>query len=159
MFYIGTNGFLQEKRKPLNDKNTFWEPGSLNDQVITPVGNISLPNNEDKDPINSFDSYRMAAAYSENYSTGPGTRLFYHTTSANGTAWVQEWIWTRATDNWTKGQNILNVYPNSHLAATVDEQNMLLRLYFSSGNLTIQEVWLNISNPDAIYNNGEFYHA
>lgn len=119
------------------------------------TGNLSVPdNNRTADPVNQFDSYRMAAVYSERFWTGAGTRLFYHTSASNGTSWVQEWIWTQSTDNWRIGQPITNVYPNSHLAATVDEQNSLLRLYFASGNLTLQEVWLNISDPNGLYNNG-----
>ncbi|KAL9596182.1 MAG: hypothetical protein Q9219_005968 [cf. Caloplaca sp. 3 TL-2023] len=153
MFYVGVNGFIQEKRKSFNSPD-YWEPGPLNPNNIKAVGNLSLPDrNPNKDPINKFDSYRMAAAYSENFCTGAGTRLFHHAAASNG-SWVQEWIWVKETDDWRKGQAITNVYPSSHLAATVDEQNSLLRLYFSSGNLTLQEVWLNISDPNGLYNNG-----
>lgn len=59
------------------------------------------------------------------------------------------------SDDWQIGQAITNVYPNSHLAATVDESHGLLRLYFSSGNLTLQEVWLNITDSKSVYNNGK----
>ncbi|KAL9609581.1 MAG: hypothetical protein Q9167_005654, partial [Letrouitia subvulpina] len=152
MFYIGTNGFLQEKRKAFDD-NLFWEPGTLNSQNIALVGNISLPE-KTRDPINNFDSYRMAAVYSVRFASGPGTRLFHHMQSLNGSTWVQEWIWTQSTDNWQKGQSISDVFPNSHLAATVDEENMLLRLYYSSGNLTLHEKWINISDPTSVYNDG-----
>ncbi|KAL8923290.1 MAG: hypothetical protein Q9208_004690 [Pyrenodesmia sp. 3 TL-2023] len=157
MFYVGSNGYLQEKRVPYNNVSAWWEPGTLNPSDIKMVGNISLPDkNPNKDPINQFDSYRMAAVYSENFSNGAETRLFFHRAAANGTTWVQEWIWTKKRDDWQIGQAITNVYPNSHLAATVDERHGLLRLYFSSGNLTLQEVWLNITDPKSIYNNG-FY--
>ncbi|KAL9002016.1 MAG: hypothetical protein Q9188_005033 [Gyalolechia gomerana] len=153
IFYVGTNRLLQEKRKNFQDK-LFWLPGSLNPKNIQMVGNLSLPaNSKRKDPVNQFDSYRIAAVHSEHFWTGAGTRLFYHA-SADNRSWVQEWIWTKETDDWRIGQAITNVYPNSHIAATVDEQNRLLRLYFSSGNLTLQEMWLNISDPDGIYNNG-----
>ncbi|KAL8710458.1 MAG: hypothetical protein Q9220_004890 [cf. Caloplaca sp. 1 TL-2023] len=154
IFYIGMNNYIQEKRVAYNTKD-YWEPGTLNPNNIVAMGNLSLPDAKpDQNPPNEFDGYRMAAVYSENYSTGAGTRLFYHASSMNGTKWVQEWIWTRSTDNWRTGQAIQNVYPNSHLAATVDEENELLRLFFSSGNLTLQEVWLNISDPNGLYNNG-----
>lgn len=153
IFYVGVNGLLQEKRKNYNDKN-YWLPGSLNAKNIKMVGNISLPaDSKTKDPVNQFDSYRIAAVYSEHYWTGAGTRIFYHASANNG-SWVQEWIWTKATDEWRIGQAIPNVYPSSHIAATVDEQNRLLRLYFSTGGLTLQEVWLNVSDPNAIYNDG-----
>ncbi|KAL8948953.1 MAG: hypothetical protein Q9222_004905, partial [Ikaeria aurantiellina] len=133
----------------------YWEPGPLNPSNIVVMGNLSLPDAKpNQNPPNDFDSYRMAAVYSENFYSGAGTRLFYHASSVNGTTWVQEWIWTQSTDNWRTGQAIQNVYPNSHLAATVDEENKLLRLFFSSGNLTLQEVWLNITDPNGLYNNG-----
>ncbi|KAL8832951.1 MAG: hypothetical protein Q9170_004632 [Blastenia crenularia] len=153
IFYVGSNNLLQEKRKGFNDL-LFWEPGSLNSQNIAMRGNISLPGqSQPQDPANDFDSYRMAAVYSTKFWDGAGTRLFFHRSAANGT-WVQEWIWTQENDNWRLGQTISDVYPSSHLAATVDEQNSLLRLYFSSGDLTLQEVWLNISDRNGIYNTG-----
>lgn len=151
---MGTNGLLQEKRKNFQDR-LYWLPGPLNAMNIKMVGSLSLPaNSKPEDPVNQFDSYRIAAVHSEHFWTGAGTRLFYHA-SADNDSWVQEWIWTKETDDWRIGQAITNVYPNSHIAATVDEQNRLLRLYFSSGNFTLQEVWLNISDPNGIYNNGK----
>ncbi|KAL9016972.1 MAG: hypothetical protein Q9185_005667 [Variospora sp. 1 TL-2023] len=155
MFYVGSNGYMQEKRKSFHDDKAYWEPGPLNKINIEMKGNLSLPeNNQNNDPINRFDGFRMAAVYSERFRTGPGTRLFFHTSAVNGTTWVQEWIWSKSSDQWQIGQSITNVHPNSHLAATVDERNDLLRLYFSSGNLTLQEVWLNISDANGLYNNG-----
>ncbi|KAL8674315.1 MAG: hypothetical protein Q9168_001308 [Polycauliona sp. 1 TL-2023] len=155
MFYVGTNGYVQEKRKDLNDNETYWEPGSFNPNNIPITGNTTLPQNpQSLDPINSFDGYSMAAVYSDIFANGAGTRFFYHRSSDNGTNWVQEWIWTRETDDWKIGQVIPNVYPNSHIGATIDEQNRLLRLYFSIGNMTLQESYLNISDPQGLYNNG-----
>ncbi|KAL8864421.1 MAG: hypothetical protein Q9174_007364, partial [Haloplaca sp. 1 TL-2023] len=54
------------------------------------------------------------------------------------------------------GQQIPSVSPNSHIAATVDDKNGLLRLYFSSGGLTLQEMWLNYTDPKGLYNKGTF---
>ena len=156
MFYVSSNGLLQEKRKAFDDP-LFWEPGSLNSQNIAVVSNISPPDNNASDPINTFNNYRMAAVYSDHFPTGPGTRLFHHMKSLNGSSWVhwvQEWIWTRDDDNWQKGQSIDNVYPNSHLAVTVDEQNKLLRLYYSIGKLTLQEKCIDIANATSTYNDG-----
>ncbi|KAL8691677.1 MAG: hypothetical protein Q9218_003152 [Villophora microphyllina] len=155
MFYVGTNGYMQEKRKSFNDL-LYWEPGTFNPINVAAIGNISLPKSgrSTNDPNNNWDSYRMAAVYSDLFSTGPGTRFFCHQASSNGTNWVQEYIWTQQTDEWRTGQAIMNVFPNSQIAATLDEKNSLLRLYFSSGNLTLQEVWLNVSDPNSIYNNG-----
>ncbi|KAI4199226.1 MAG: hypothetical protein LQ348_001922 [Seirophora lacunosa] len=160
MFYVGGNGYLQEKRKALNNDKVNWEPGPLNKINIKMTGNVSLPENKrNNDPTNAFDGFRMAAVYSELFEGGAQTRLFYHTSAINGTTWVQEWIWTQSANEWRIGQSITNVHPNSHLAATVDEQNLLLRLYFSSGSHTLQEVWLNISDPDGLYNNGKLYQV
>ncbi|KAL8755414.1 MAG: hypothetical protein Q9199_003667 [Rusavskia elegans] len=155
MFYVGTNGYIQEKWKALDDTKTNWEPGTFNKNGLKLAGSTTLPKDvQNLDPINQFDGYRMAAVYSDIFANGAGTRFFYHRSSSNGTNWVQEWVWTRETDNWKIGQVIPNVYPNSHIAATVDEQNRLLRLYFSIGNLTLQESYLNISDPQGLYNNG-----
>ncbi|KAL8852779.1 MAG: hypothetical protein Q9221_002409 [Calogaya cf. arnoldii] len=157
MFYVGSNGYIQEKRKPLDDPDpkTVWQPGTLNDNSLKIAGNTTLPKDaQNLDPINQFDGYSMAAVHSELFAAGAGTRLFYHQSSSNGTNWVQEWIWTRENDSWKTGQLIRDVYPNSKIAATVDEQNRLLRLYFSIGNLTLQESYLNISDPQGLYNNG-----
>ncbi|KAL8999652.1 MAG: hypothetical protein Q9169_001612 [Polycauliona sp. 2 TL-2023] len=155
MFYVGTNGYIQEKRKDLNDEKTYWEPGTFNDNGLKLSGNTTLPKDlQSLDPINQKDGYSMAAVYSDIFVNGAGTRFFYHRSSSNGTNWVQEWIWTRESDDWKIGQAIPNIYPNSHIAATVDEQNRLLRLYFSIGNMTLQESYLNISDPQGLYNNG-----
>ncbi|KAL8700798.1 MAG: hypothetical protein Q9201_005255 [Fulgogasparrea decipioides] len=134
MFYVGANGYLQEKRKPFARDDLFWEPGTLNPKNIETIGNLTLPkNSKSQDPVNQFDRYRMAAVYSDQFFTGGETRLFYHASANNGSNWVQEWIWSQKRDEWRIGHAITNVYPNSHLAATVDVKNNLLRLYFSSG--------------------------
>lgn len=96
----------------------------------------------------------MAAVYSTKFASGPGTRLFYHVEQLNGSNYVQEMVWDQNSDRWSKGAQISNVAPNSHLAATIDEQNMILRLYFSSGRNTLQELWSNITNPHASYTGG-----
>ena len=159
IFYVGTNGYIQEKRKDLNDSETYWEPGSFNDEEQKITVATTLPEDaEDPDLVNGFDGYSMAAVYSDIFASGAGTRFFYRRSSSNGTNWVQEWIWTRETDSWKIGQNIPNVHPNSRLAATVDEQNRLLRLYFSVGNMTLQESYLNISDPLGLYNSGMSLH-
>lgn len=160
IFYISAiNGFIQEKRKNFNYPDSNWEPPAslgINSLNIPVAGKVSVPksNQNPQDPDNDWDGYRMAAVYSDRFSTGNGTRLFCHQTGSNGINWVQEYIWTRSTESWRAGQAIGNVSPNSHIAATLDDKNSLLRLYFSSGSLTLQEVWLNISDPNALYNNG-----
>ena len=107
------------------------------------------------DPKNGWDGYRMAAVYSVNFDNGPGIRLFYHAGQLNGTSVVQELIWNQKNDSWSKGAELLKPYPNSHLAATVDENSKILRLFFSSGNQTLSEEWLNITNTQAGYSPGK----
>lgn len=165
IFYVSAGGnFIQEKRKNFNYPESLWEPATspagINFLNVKAPGTTSVPKSDQsaQDPDNDWDGFRMAAVYSKQFSTGPGTRLFCHQTANNGTNWVQEYIWTQANDNWRTGQAIYNVFPNSHIAATLDDQNKLLRLYFSSGNLTLREMWLNISDSNALYNPGKAYH-
>lgn len=96
----------------------------------------------------------MAAVYSTNFSTGAGIRLFYHAELLNGTTFIQEMIWVQASDQWTKGAEILNVWPNSKLSATIDESNSLLRLFFTTGSETLQELYYNITDPHGGYQSG-----
>ena len=117
-------------------------------------GNISLPPEDSQDVQNSWDGYRMAAAYSTNFHAGPGIRLFHHTQQSNGSSYVQEMIWNQANDSWSRGAKLDNVAPNSHMAATVDNSTDILRLFFSSGSNTLQEMWLPIRDPNAEYTAG-----
>ena len=143
---------LQEKRKIYNSTD-YWEPGTLNNLNIPATGNISS-SSQDGDPQNNWDGFRMAAVYSVNFDDGPGIRFFYHNVQNNGSTYVQELIWNQKSDKWTKGAIIQRPYPNSHLAATVDENSKILRLFFSSGNRTLSEEWLDITNTKAGYNSG-----
>lgn len=148
------NGLVQEKRKILNS-TVYWEPGTINALNLPAVGNISLPAGSKPDPKNGVGSYAMAAVYSQDFSTGPGIRLFYHAELLNGTSYVQEMIWTQDSDIWTKGTEILDVWPNSKLAAAIDDTNKLLRLFFTTGNETLQEMYLNITDPHGAYQSGK----
>ncbi|KAL2039442.1 hypothetical protein N7G274_007714 [Stereocaulon virgatum] len=153
IFYVGMNGLLQEKRKIYNDTN-YWEPGTLNLKNIPMTGNISLPPGK-KDPENEWDGYRLAAVYSTKFHNGPGIRLFYHSQwQSNGTSFVQELIWNQQNDSWTKGVTLNRVWPNSHMAATIDDSTNILRLFFSSGNNALQELYLSITDPSGQYTNG-----
>lgn len=137
------------------NSTSYWEPGTLNNLNLPMVGNISLPSGDNNDDFeNSWDSYRMAAVYSTNFWTGPGIRLFYHSQQLNGSSFVQEMIWIQANDSWSEGAKLSNVWPNSHMAATLDNSTNILRLYFSSGGNTLQEMWLSITDPNAEYTNG-----
>lgn len=121
------------------------------------VGNLSLPS-VTQDPKNDWDGYRMAAVYSENFHGGPGIRLYYHAENLTGPSYVQELIWVQSTDSWTNGAKLHNPWPSSHLAATIDESTQILRLFFSSGNNTLQEAWMSVSDPTGTYKNG-MHHA
>ena len=118
------------------------------------AGNISLPPGDNNDVENSWDSYRMAAVYSTNFYTGPGIRLFYHSQQLNGSSFVQEMIWIQTNDTWSAGAKLSNVWPNSHMVATMDNSTNILRLFFSSGGNTLQEMWLPITDPNAEYTAG-----
>ena len=118
------------------------------------VGNLSLPSPED-DPTNSWDGYRMTAVYSKLFKSGPGARLFYHAQQMDGSSLVQEMIWLQSNDSWTQGATIKDVYPNSRLSATVDEKFGLVRLFYSSGNRTLQESYTSIATIGGNYSDGE----
>lgn len=152
IFYVGMNGLLQEKRK-IFSSTAYWEPGTLNNMNIAAVASLSSPT-VTQDPKNDWDGYRMAAVYSENFHSGPGLRLYYHAENLTGPAYVQELIWTQSNDSWANGAKLHNPWPNSHLAATIDESTQILRLFFSSGNNTLQEAWTSVSDPTGTYRNG-----
>ena len=99
----------------------------------------------------------MAAVYSVNFDDGPGIRLFYHAVQLNGTSLVQELVWNQKNDSWSRGAQLSRPYPNSHLAAAVDENSKILRVFFSSGSNTLAEEWLNITNIQDGYNPGESF--
>ena len=146
------NGLLQEKRKRYDSPDP-WLPAALNNLNYPMVGNITLPSASD-DPQNSWDSYRMAAVYSARFESGAGARLFYHSQQLDGSSVVQELIWIQKNDTWSQGATIKSAWPNSHLAATVDESIGILRLFYSSGSKTLQESWLNISDSNGTYRTG-----
>lgn len=146
------NGLVQEKRKIFSNTD-YWLPGNLNSLNLAATGNISLPSESD-DPKNDWDSYRMAAVYSSNFMSGPGIRLFYHAQQLNGSSVVQEMIWSQTNDSWSHGAQIHDAWPNSHLAATVDESAKTLRLFYSSGNKSLQESWTSITDQAEQYNAG-----
>ncbi|KAK3168157.1 hypothetical protein OEA41_004603 [Lepraria neglecta] len=118
------------------------------------AGNISLPAGSE-DPDNEWDGYRIAAVYSKNFYNGPGVRLFYHSQwQSNGTTFVQEMIWNQQNDSWSEGAKLNNVWPNSHVTATIDDSTNILRLFFSSGGNTLQELYLPIMDPNGQYTDG-----
>ena len=155
IFYVGQNQYIQEKRN--YPDQPYWVPSSnvINNNNIPAVGrSLKSAENFPSDPQNDFDSYRMAATYSTNFHDGSQGRLFLHQLATNGTWWVQEMIWSQANDSWSQGHQFTDAWPNSHLAVTVDDSSQTLRLFFSIGNLTLQEYFLNISEPSATYKPG-----
>ena len=153
IFYVEANGLFAEKRNfgDIFDlgNHTFDKQSIEAVGVITP--SAGSPGNPE--PTNNWDSYRMTATYSENFFGGPQGRLFIHQNSLNG-SFVQEWVWNQTADHWTLGHQLHDPLPGSHLAATVDESSKTLRLYYATANLTLQEKTLNISQPDAAYEQG-----
>ena len=153
---MGQNQYVQEKRN--FPGLPYWEPSPnvINCKNIPAIGRgVQNNDNVQEDPQNDFDSYRMAATYSTNFYDGPQSRLFLHQLASNGTSWVQEMIWAQGDDSWAQGHQFIDAWPNSHLAVTVDESSQTLRLFFSVGNLTLQEYFLNISEPDSTYEPGK----
>jgi len=157
IFYVGSNGYVQEKR--LYPGTTVWQPGTINSSNLKAFGNLSIFNapgnaNSGQDPSNGWGSYRMAAVFSQSFSNGPGARFFYHTQSATGAPLVQEMLWDMGKDTWSQGHQFSDPWPKSDLAATIDSTTQTLRLFYSSENLTLQESWLNMTDPAAVYKSG-----
>ena len=142
-----STGYLREKRKIFNS-DKFWDAAGLSTIDPIPVGNNTTFD---------CDSYRMAAVYSEHFTSGPGCRLFYHTGDSTG-HWVQEMIWYRKNDTWTPGHRIDDALPNSHLSATVDDSTKTLSLFYINvinNRQYLQYSWTNITD-DKGYHKGTF---
>ena len=151
IFYVDWQHHLvQEKR--LLPNATIWTDGTLDTLALPAYGNLSISaGNPEQDPPNSWDSYRMAAIYSTQFIGGPQVRLYYHTltTGTNSVPIVQEMIWSQSNDSWANGCQFPNPWPNSNLATTIDVVTNTIRLYYSSGNLTLQESWFDLNNQSA----------
>ena len=128
----------------------------MSSQGFKAIGNGPLPAgaNPTNDPSNDWDSYSLAAAYSPNFQNGSEGRLFYHCMATNGSQWVQELIWNQYEDVWSTGAAITDAWPNSHMSAVVDDAHQMLRLFYSSGNLTLKESWAIINDQNATYRPG-----
>lgn len=156
IFYVDMNLNLQEKRKMFSDTN-YWEQKTLKNQLQLQVrGNVSVPHNDDNDPVNDWDGYRIAAVHSTAFLAGPQARVFYRSQKMDGTgnSVIQELIWDQNKDTWSKGANFSTAWPTSHMAATIDESTNILRLFFSTGNRTLQEYWTDVTTPETKYTKG-----
>ena len=114
---------------------------------------MTAPSDDQQDPVNDWDGFRMTAVHSPNFQAGPQARLFFRQ-QANGNNVIQELIWDQNADIWSKGTSFTDAWPTSHMAATIDESMKILRLFFSIGNRTLQEYWTDISKPNAGYAKG-----
>ena len=135
----------------------YWEQRKLKYQLQLQVrGNISVAHNDDNDPVNEWDGYRIAAVHSPAFLNGPQARVFYRSVKMDnsGSSMIQELIWDQKNDNWSKGANFTTAWPTSHIAATIDESTNILRLFFSTGNRTLQEYWTDITTPETKYQEG-----
>lgn len=154
IYYVDEKFNLQEKRKKFSD-SLDWEQGTLNPILrLTVRGNVTLPDNDDNDPTNDWDGYRLAAVYSRKFAAGPQTRLFYRYQQLNGSSMIQELTWNQTGDTWLKSATFDDAWPTSHLAASIDESTNILRLFFSVGGKTLQEYWTDITTPDTAYQKG-----
>ncbi len=147
------NGLVREKRASVGQ--TTFVDSKLNSLNLKPADSTSTQNQKSiSGPRNTWDSYRMAVAYSMNFHDGPGARLFYHFLSENGTTWVQEMIWKQDDDSWSQGAVLRDPWPGSRLAAVIDETGHTLRLFYSIGNLTVRESYLDIRDKTSSYQLG-----
>lgn len=153
IFYIDRQFNLQEKRKKFND-SLAWEQATLSRLGLRTLGSVETPNNNDNDPVNDWDGYRLAAVYSRNFVGGPQARLFYRAQENNWSNWIQEVIWNHSSDSWSKGASFKDPWPTSHFAASIDESTNILRLFYSTGGKTLQEYWTDITTPDTVYKKG-----
>ncbi len=157
MIYQGANGYLQEKRKKAASGDT-WLPGSLNSLNLQTNGSFNLQSDPaDANPGNDWDGLRMAAVYSNEFSEGPGGRIYYHFTAQNGKQWVQEIKWDQTNDTWYTGAALSGASPNSHIAATIDEQHKAVRVFYCTGNETLEESWLNLTQSNGTYQPGKTF--
>lgn len=132
-----------------------WLPGTLNRKNFQVNSSVtSQPDTSDDNPNNDWDGSNIAAVYSNNFPAGPGARLYYHFGKLNGSQWIQEIIWDQNTDTWEAGAALEGASPNSHIAATIDDHNKAVRVFYCSGNRTLQESWLNMSQPNGKYEAG-----
>ncbi|MCJ1285772.1 hypothetical protein MMC26_005113 [Xylographa opegraphella] len=156
IFYMDWGNLLvQEKR--LLPNATIWTDGSLDKSNLPAYGNLSISeSNAEQDPANTWDSYRLAAIYSKDFIGGPQARVYYHTIS-NGSSVVpivQEMIWSQNSDSWASGHQFFDPWPNSDLAITTDLDTNTIRLFYSSGNLTLQEQWFDLNHQSAGWQSG-----
>ena len=138
LFYVGSsNTHIREKRE---SDTGYWASGPLTKLNIPVSANSSSPGEGDTTGL------KLTAVFSENFSTGPGARLFFH--QSNDTeAWVQEMIWTQDNDSWAYGTQIAGPGPESHLSAVVESTSQSLRLVYSTTDNAVKEVWYNITSP------------
>ena len=136
---------LYEKR---NNGSGYFDVGSLD--ALPP---ISMTGNSSIVGEGGWNGFRMTAAYSANFSTGPGARLFVH--QGNYTShWIQELVWMQNNDSWAYGNRFNEPTPESHLAAVIEPQSQTLRLFYSMPDNSIQEKWLNMTSSSPEYQNG-----
>ncbi|KAI9783143.1 MAG: hypothetical protein M1816_001594 [Peltula sp. TS41687] len=145
VLYVDNNNMLQGSRKLPSSKD--WVLSTQLQDLKVQVNGLTA-NEEDNGRL------RLAAVYSEDFSTGPGARVFYHAPpdDKNKDGYVQELIWDQRSDAWSLGAKVTDPLPTSALAATIDGQS--LRLFYSTGSGTLQESWLNIADAKASYKRG-----
>lgn len=152
IFYVGRNGFIQEKR----NYATWRAPGSaINNISLKATGTSGASQDTKGDPRNIWDSYRMTSAYSADFFSGAQGRLFYHSLGTNDSNVVQEMVWTQSSDSWSYGHIFPQPWPTSHLAATINSLTQTLHLFYATEDHTLQESWLNISEPGATWQIGK----
>ena len=150
LFYVDSHSILSEKRS--NHTSGYWDVPQNCDAgciwFLDIASDTAGPLPCGNEASHSWDTHRMTAIYSDNFLTGPGTRLFFHQST-----WIQESVWTQSTDSWALGSTFPNSVSCSRLAVT--EAGSVLRLFYVTAGPVLQEALLNITQPNATWQVGE----
>ena len=151
IFYIDWTNALREKR--LNHTSGgFDSPSGLPGKWLSSL--YIKPGTDDRSSCGNGSSYnwdtlRIAAVHFPTSDTGPGTRLFFHQST-----WIQELLWTQSTNTWTFGSTFSGSTACSRLTVTLE--NSMLRFFYLSDDLVLQEVLLNVTQPGATWKAGKW---
>ena len=121
--------------------------GPLADSDLIVNGNFSIEGD------GGFNGYRIAAVYSQHFAAGPGARIYFHQADGDS-SWVQELVWTQKTDTWTQGSRLFGPTTDSHLCAMIEPQSQAVRLFYSTPDNAVKEIWWNITDQIPQYQQG-----
>ena len=102
--------------------------------------NPGSPSNSDGDPLRLGGNYRLSAAHSTALWDEPQGRVFCHNRAANGSYFIQEVIWKQNFKSYDYGSIFTDAVLGSHMAATINEFTHILHFFYTTYNITLQEV-------------------